>query len=286
MTTIARYKSRIVSTLLAVLVLISSHHLLADDARIISTNASVTELLFALGKDESLIAIDVTSQIPTNYRALANIGYHRNLSAEGLLSLNPSHIIGSDHMGPPPVISALLKTDIQLIQLVNSKNIEDVRSNIQNLAKTLNTTNKAGPLLKKLEQQEQQLKNNRWSKKKVAFLLSMDPQKLRLGGLDTTANAFIEVLNANNVVDFNNYQNVSAESILALDADIIIVAGRNQDLAIQELFEANPILKHTKANINNAIYSINSSSIIAGLSIAAIDEAIRLAQASSQVVKR
>ena len=154
MTTIARYKSRIVSTLLAVLVLISSHHLLADDARIISTNASVTELLFALGKDESLIAIDVTSQIPTNYRALANIGYHRNLSAEGLLSLNPSHIIGSDHMGPPPVISALLKTDIQLIQLVNSKNIEDVRSNIQNLAKTLNTTNKAGPLLKKLEQQE------------------------------------------------------------------------------------------------------------------------------------
>ncbi|MBV1880258.1 MAG: ABC transporter substrate-binding protein [Pseudomonadales bacterium] len=280
------YKSRIVSILLSALILISSHYSRADDARIISTNASVTELLFALGKDENLIAIDVTSQTPTNYRALANIGYHRNLSAEGLLSLNPSHIIGSDHMGPPPVISALLKTDIKLIQLVNSKNIGDVRSNIQNLAKTLNTTNKAGPLLKKLERQEQQLKNNRWSKKKVAFLLSMDPKKLRLGGLDTTANAFIEVLNAKNVVDFNNYQNVSAESILALDADIIIVAGRNQDLAIQELFEANPILKHTKANINNAIYSINSSSIIAGLSIAAIDEAIRLAQASSQVVKR
>ena len=54
---------------------------MADDVeqpRIISAGSAVTELVLALGAEEQLVAIDVTSHFPQSEN-LPKIGYHRNL---------------------------------------------------------------------------------------------------------------------------------------------------------------------------------------------------------------
>ncbi|MDD1829549.1 ABC transporter substrate-binding protein, partial [Photobacterium sp. ZSDE20] len=70
-----------------------------EQPRIISAGSAVTELVLALGAEEQLVGIDVTSRFPQSDN-LPKIGYHRNLSAEGLLALEPTTLIGSDEMGP------------------------------------------------------------------------------------------------------------------------------------------------------------------------------------------
>ncbi len=89
--------------------------------RVISTDAGITELMFALGLDKQLVAVDVTSQLPPDYPKLANIGYHRTLSAEGLLSLNPTIVIGSEHTGPENVLMALKQAKVQFVSLNSAK---------------------------------------------------------------------------------------------------------------------------------------------------------------------
>ena len=72
--------------------------------RIISAGSAVTELVIALDATDKLVAVDATSRFPES-NALPKIGYHRQLSAEGLIALQPTVIIGSDEMGPDSAVS-------------------------------------------------------------------------------------------------------------------------------------------------------------------------------------
>lgn len=57
----------------------------AAESRIVSAGSAVTELVFALEQQQQLVAVDVTSSLPANM-ALPKVGYHRQLSAEGILA--------------------------------------------------------------------------------------------------------------------------------------------------------------------------------------------------------
>jgi len=250
----------------------------ADEQRLISTDAGVTELIFALGFEDDLIAVDVTSKLPEGHPKLPNIGYHRTLSAEGLMSLNPSVVIGSEHIGPSSVVTALKQADVKFVQLSSAKNSEQLRDNIRSLSMALEQKEKGQALLESVDQKLATLDKVNLSGERVAFLLSMDDSKLRLAGEGTTGHSFIELMKASNVADFKNYRNISAESLFEMKPSVIIVAGSDVENAVQSLLAANPVLAHTPAVKNKRIVAVNGSALVAGLSVSAINEAIRLTQ--------
>ena len=127
--------------------------------RLISTDAGVTQLLFDLKVDQNLVAVDVTSHLPEGYRELENIGYHRNLSAEGLLSLAPSAVIGSEHMGPPPVVHALKAANVPLVQLHSATTTDQLFKNIETVAAAVNAQQQAKALAASLQKKLNQLEH-------------------------------------------------------------------------------------------------------------------------------
>lgn len=251
------------------------------DERIISTDAFVTELIFALGLEQQLVAVDVTSALPTGFEALPNIGYHRNLSAEGLLSLKPSVVIGSEHMGPEQVIQALTAANVTLLQLGSAESPRQLQDNIMQVARALDHAAEGDILNRALREKLARLANQPHRTTRIAFLLNMDPSKLRLAGRGTSGAALIHLLGAQNVGEFKNYQNVSAESLLAMQPDVILVAGQSLDTSVSDLLATQDILQYSAAGRNNRIMGIDGSTLVAGLSISAIDEALRIAQALS-----
>jgi iron complex transport system substrate-binding protein len=246
--------------------------------RIISTDASVTNLLFEFDQQNSLIAVDVTSQLPKGFKELPNIGYHRNLSAEGLLSLKPSIVIGSELMGPDNVMKTLTQAGIPFLQLPIAKTINALKNNINLVAKKLNETERSAQLTQWIDEQANRLKKQSLKAERIAFLLSMDPSKLRLAGKGTNGDALITLLGAKNISDFENYRNVSAESLLAMKPTVILVAGRSPSMAVAELLEAQTSLKYSEAVQTKKIKGIDGRSLVAGLSVAALKEALSIAQ--------
>lgn len=266
---------------------LSSSIALSDEQRLISTDAGATELIFSLGLEQSLVAVDVTSQLPKGHQPLPNIGYHRNLSAEGLLSLEPSAVIGSEFMGPPPTVNALQQARVQLVRLPGAKTSTQLRNNIRDLAAALDQNKRGEQLLKHLDEQLNALEKSPLGGQKIAFLLSMDTAKLRLAGSGSSGAALINLLSGDNVAEFKNYQTVSAESLMAMQPDIILVAGKNTTTAVDDLLKVNPILLHSPAGLNGRIIAVDGSTLVAGLSVSAVDEALRLAtQLRAQAINK
>ncbi|MGB0662373.1 MAG: heme/hemin ABC transporter substrate-binding protein [Pontibacterium sp.] len=244
--------------------------------RIISTDAGATELLTSLGMEDHLVGVDVTSHLPEHLSHVANIGYHRNLSAEGLLSLEPTLVVGSEHIGPPAVLTALNEAKVPLVQMPGAQTTDQLRDNIRQLAEALGESSQGEALVQELSQAwmlVEPLPNDRF-----AFLLSMDDNKLRLAGEGTSGDAFIGLLKGQNVGQFKNYRTVSAESLLELAPTVILVAGRQQATAVSQLLAANPVLAHTPAGQSHRIVAVNGATLVAGLSVAAVGEAVRVVE--------
>lgn len=80
-----------------------------ENARIVSIGGSLTEIVYALGAQDQLIARDSTSIYPQEALKLPVLGYMRALSPEGVLSLAPEGILLVEGSGPPSTLDILKK---------------------------------------------------------------------------------------------------------------------------------------------------------------------------------
>lgn len=247
--------------------------------RIISVDSNATEILLALGVGSKIIATDITSEPLLTRQNVKQLGYHRALSAEAILSLQPDLIVGSDHTGPAPTVKAIQNAQINFIQLNSPQTIADLRSNIQHLAKALDREKTGQQLIDDIQRMETAITDHlNGSNLKMVFLLDLNDRGLSQAGFDTVGHALINVLDGQNISEFNGYQSVSLESILAMNPDVIMVGRRgNGAPETEQLLTRYPLLKNTSAGQTKRIVSIDASKLIAGLSITAVQQADQLA---------
>ena len=77
--------------------------------RLVSVSKQYTEIIFALGAEQDLVAVDVSSVYPPEAKQLPTVGYHRALSLEGMLAAKPTLILrgGPNNIGPEHVVQQL-----------------------------------------------------------------------------------------------------------------------------------------------------------------------------------
>lgn len=133
------------------------------EIRLVSAGTGVTELVLALDAGNELIAIDSTSYVPEGLAHVAKLGYHRMLSAEGIIALSPTLVVGSDVMGPETTLNVLKQANIQVVQLPATNDEPQLMSNVDTLGQLLNRPDNAIKLKLDLHQQLQSLadKNNK-----------------------------------------------------------------------------------------------------------------------------
>lgn len=255
----------------------------AAQERIISAGSAVTELILALHAEQSLIAVDVTSQLPDGQQ-LPKIGYHRRLSAEGLLALSPTKLIGSDEMGPAPVLQQLKSTGVD-IEVVNTQaNVDGLKARIDQIAAILNKPQEAQQLKSLVDQQVQSLKANQPTnqKKKVLFLLIHEGRAANVAGTDTTPDAIINLAGAINPAadKITAYKPLSSESMVEMQPDVILVSGRSFEKlgGPDAIIKMMPLLAATPAGQNKQIMTIDGAALVGGLGLKSLAEAKRLNQ--------
>jgi iron complex transport system substrate-binding protein len=81
---------------------------IADTSRIVSIGGSITEILYALGLQQKIVAVDTTSLYPpAALQEKPNVGYMRQLSAEGVLALSPTLVLALQGSGPKETVDIL-----------------------------------------------------------------------------------------------------------------------------------------------------------------------------------
>jgi iron complex transport system substrate-binding protein len=84
------------------------------DARYVVISPIYNEIIWALGAQDKVVGVDLSTTYPPEVKKVQTVGYHRALSAEGILSLHPTAIIHDGNVGPPNVIQQLQSLNIPM----------------------------------------------------------------------------------------------------------------------------------------------------------------------------
>ena len=71
--------------------------------RLVTLGGSITEIVYALGAEAQLVGTDSTSFYPPAAAKTPKVGYFRQLSAEGILSLRPDAMVAAQEKARPTV---------------------------------------------------------------------------------------------------------------------------------------------------------------------------------------
>lgn len=232
--------------------------------RVITVGGSLTEIAYALGKQDHLVAVDTSSVFPP--RALEekpDVGYMRALSAEGILAMNPTLILAEEGSGPPQTIDMLREARVPFILVPHQFDEGGILKKIEVVGKALKAEKQAGELsgkvadaFRKVEARVQSLSADR--KKRVLFLFSMRGDRIMVSGRNTQASAVIELAGAENVMtEIEGFKPVSNEAILAADPDVILMMSRTgTPLVDQKTVLTHPALSETKAARSGALITM------------------------------
>ena len=86
----------------------------AKDARYVVISPIYNEIIWALGAQDKVVGIDLSTTYPPEVKNVQTVGYHRALSAEGILSLHPTAVIHDNNIGPPQVVQQLQQLNIPM----------------------------------------------------------------------------------------------------------------------------------------------------------------------------
>ncbi|MDQ2107558.1 ABC transporter substrate-binding protein [Vibrio sp. 2017_1457_15] len=247
----------------------------------ISAGSSVTELIFALGGQDQLIAVDVTSNEPRT-RELPQVGYHRQLSAEGLLALNPTQLIGSEEMGPESTLRQLRSAGVKVNIINSDPHPQGLLERIDQIAQLIDRQSAAKTLKHQVNGTLEQLKEGQpaQSPLKVLFLLLHEGRAANVAGSNTIPDTLITLAGARNPAAemISAYKPLSMEALITMQPDVILVSGRSYDQlgGAEAILEALPMLKVTPAGIHQRIITIDGHALVGGVGLKTIQEALRL----------
>jgi iron complex transport system substrate-binding protein len=266
--------------------LLASHYVAATELpqRWVSAGGALSEWVSALGGESKLVGVDTTSQHPEALKALPSIGYQRQLSAEGILSLRPQILVGTEEMGPPPILSQIRNAGVQVELFSAQPDLPALQSNLQHLGKLLGAEDRASKLFQSYQQQLDQQKV-RVTKAQlsqpspgVLVLIGHAGGKPLIAGKDTSADWLLQRAGGHNLATHTGYKPFSVESLISLDPQVLVFADRalSGEEARAALFKENPILSSTRAAKDGRVIELDPTLLVGGLGPRLPDELKKL----------
>lgn len=248
---------------LTVLLLLLSSPAHAEEARIVSVGGSTTEIVYALGAGDNLVGVDSTSLYPSIATDLPDIGYVRQLSAEGLLSLNPDLILAGAEAGPAAALEQSASAGVEIVKLEEGFSPEEVYAHIATVGAALGREEEAANLAETLKADIEQALGEVAavsSKPRVLFMLQAGRGPMLVSGRHTAADAMIELAGGvNAVTEFDGYKPFSPEAATVAAPDIILMTDQTVEaLGGTEKILADASLAPTPAAQNGRLVTMDA----------------------------
>ncbi|AXO13219.1 heme/hemin ABC transporter substrate-binding protein [Thalassospira indica] len=233
--------------------------------RVITVGAPATEIVFALGAGDSVIATDSTSTRPDPVPTLPKVGYMRQLAAEGIIGLKPDLIVGVEKSGPDVVLNELSDLGIPIVILPSLAKMENLSDAIAMAGDALGRVDAAKLLSDRVQDDLAQLQGNDGADRpSIVFLMAVGHGKPLSAGHETTADEIITMIGgANSMAGFDGFKPVSPEVIASDASDYVLVTQSTIDqLGGIEGLQTHPVLGLNKAVANGRVLAISASTIL------------------------
>jgi iron complex transport system substrate-binding protein len=117
------------------------------DMRIVCLSKHLTEMVFALGKGHDIVAVDLSSTYPDSAKLLKTVGYHRALSPESIIAMNPDLVIHSNDIGPENVLPQITKAGLNIKAFGGANTIDSAKLLLKELGTFFDVEKKADSII-------------------------------------------------------------------------------------------------------------------------------------------
>jgi iron complex transport system substrate-binding protein len=195
--------------------------------RIVSIGGAITEFVYAMGHADRLVARDATSYMPPEAMDLPNVGYMRQLSVEGVLSMRPDMILAEEGAGPPETIALLKSAGIPYVEIPAVSSAEGVIAKGKAIAEALGEEDMALDALRSDLDAAEKAAAAVDDRLRVLLALSAQGGRILAAGDKTEAQVIIEMAGAENAVTgFEGYKPLTDEAVISAAPDVILMIDR------------------------------------------------------------
>ena len=188
--------------------------------RLVTLGGDVTEIVYALHAEESLVARDSTSSWPPAAQKLPDVGYLRQLNAEGILALRPQLVLASAQAQPSLVLHKVQASGVKVVNVPGGESLSAIDNKVAVIAEALGKT-AAG---QQLQQQIAAIPTQPVAKR-VLFILSHGGMNTLVAGQHTAADGAIRAAGLQNAMQgFDHYRAMSQEGVAASQADLVVIS--------------------------------------------------------------
>jgi iron complex transport system substrate-binding protein len=242
---------------------------ITDISRIIPLNGVTAEIIWDLGLGANIVGVDVTATYPEEFKDVQQIGFGRQLSAEGILSLNPTLVIGDTTAGPPEVLDQIRGAGVTVLIIEEYTDLQAPFEKIDAISTALGVPD-AGVALKTDVQAEvdsaEALAETATSEPRVLFIYIRGTTTMLIGGAGSGADTLISAaggIDAGTEAGVQGYAPVTAEALVTAAPDVILVmdGGLQSIGGIDGLMEI-PGVASTPAGENGAILSFDDQYLL------------------------
>jgi len=226
--------------------------------RIVSLGPDVTEIIFALGAGDKVVAVDRSSKYPAETSSKANVGYRRSLSPEGILTLNTDLIIASEDIGPPETTDVLNQSALEILYVPVDNSREGLIKKIGLIAKRLNREHQGELLTRKVVEDFDAAtayakKVSAGKQKRVVFFHGL--ARLSGAGSETAADAFIRYAGGINPLSvYSGYKPVSEEWLVKAEPDVVLMLSDGNGGPTREDVFSQKALQKTPAARSQSLF--------------------------------
>lgn len=238
----------------------------SNPQRIVSLNGAISEIVCALGHQDKLVGVDVTSTYPNDIKAKAkDLGHVRSVSVENIIALKPNMVLATETDLNPQLVSRLKQAKIDVRTFTHEFSIEGSKKLIQQVASALGEENYK-KLLSKIDSDFGKVRSFE-TKPKVLFIYARGAGTLMVAGKNTPMEKIITLAGGENAVnDFADFKPLTPESLLQANPDYILLfsSGLQSLGGIKGILEINGINK-TKAGKAKKIIAMDGQ-LLSGFS--------------------
>ena len=234
--------------------------------RIVALGGALTEVVYALGAESRLVGTDTTSVHPPAALQTAKVGYMRQLSAEGLLSLRPDAVLGTHEAGPAVVLEQVRSAGVQVELVQADHSWQEVQRKLQLVGRMTGRSAAAQALQARLDgewAQTQQQVARAAQRPRALFILAHSGSPM-VAGTNTAADALIRFAGGVNVAaSFEGYKPLTAEAMASAAPQVLINTSQGMEaLGGAAAFWQRPELALTPAYRRRALVAMEANHLL------------------------
>lgn len=237
-----------------------------EGSSVAAIGGSLTEIVYALGEQGRLVARDSTSVYPHDALSLPDVGYMRQLSPEGVLSVNPGGILALQGSGPKEAVDVLKKAGVPYVEVPERFDHQGILDKIHAVGEALGVKDKADALAASVDAKLKSAESSTAGieeRKRVLFVLSLQGGKILAAGSNTAADGIIRLAGAVNAVEgYSGYKQLSEEAVLTAKPDFVLMMDRGGAPGSTDDPFDNPAIAATPAGADRALVRMDGSYLL------------------------